>query len=1030
MNLPRFSVHRPIFATMVTLIVVIIGMVAVTRLPIDLLPEIELPSLTVASSYANASPEEMERLVTELVEEAVATVPGVDEVVSVSGEGVSNVTVRFTWGTDIDTATNDVRDRVDRILDDFPEEMERPQIRKFDPSRFPVILMGVSSPLDPIELTDLLENQIAYRFERLPGVAEVSTWGGFTREIQINIDPEALTARNLTFDVIIERIRRANVNIPVGDIFEGNYELTLRIPGDIQELDQLRNMVIAQYDGRPVRLREIAQVDDTHEKITRIIRINGVPGVRMAVRKQSDANTVEVAQAVLDEIEAVNREFPQLSVVPVINTATFIERSIDNVSRSILYGGGLAILILLIFLRNIRSTIVIALAIPISVIATFALIYFAGFTLNLMTLGGLALGVGMMVDNSIVVLENIFRHRDEFGEDNESAAVKGGTEVSGAIIASTLTTLVIFLPLVFVRGTTGVLFSQLAIVIAFSLACSLLVALSLVPMLASRLVASREEMEARRKGPLRWLADRAERLFQGVENSYKQLIGLILRARVITILVAGLLLYGSWQLVPMIGTEFMPPTDEGEVRVGLVMDIATRVDLVDEQIRYIEQVVNEHVPEITSVVTSVGSSSWRPTGGGEGDIQMSLVASSQRERSNEEIAADLRKRLAGQIPGGEIRIRAPQGLRILNRVIGGDEGISVEIRGFEYETLDLLAAEVAERIEGIEGITDIRLGREAGAPQKMLRIDRERAADLGLSVEQVARTLEAAVSGRRAGDFREAGNQYRILVKIENAEQRSIEEILNLRVTNDRGEPIPLSSVVNVSDARGPVIIDRKDQQRITTVSANIAGRDLGSVAEEILDRVNGIPLPTGYAIALAGSYEEQQEAFFELLLSLILALVLVYMVMACLYESLRDPLVVMFSVPVAAIGVIVVLFLTDTTLNVQSFIGCIMLGGIVVNNAILIVDQAGQLRHLNGMDVRSAVAEAGRRRLRPILMTTLTTMLGLTPLALGIGEGAEAQAPLARAVIGGLGVSTLVTLVLIPAVYSLFHPEPRGADA
>jgi len=1026
MNLPRFSVGRPIFTTMVTLIVVIVGAVSLGRLRIDLLPNIELPTLTVRTEYEGASPEVIERLVTQTIEEIVGTVPGVKEMTSVSSEGMSTVRVSFVWGTDLDVAAMDVKSRLEDEIDELPEDVVRPRIRKFDVASFPVVILGVGSTLDPVEMTELIDRQVRYRFARIPGVAQVDMWGEFKREVRVELDPERIQALGLPLDQILAKIRDANLDLPAGEIERGRYEVTLRAPAEFTNLDQIRATVVAVRARAPVTLGQIATVNDTYEKRQRLVRINGKRGIRMAVRKEADANTVEVSRRVLAEIERVNRDFPQIEVTAVINQGNFIERSIANVSRSVLYGGLLAVLVLLFFLRNIRSTVVIALSIPISIVATFALIYFGGFTLNLMTLGGLALGVGMMVDSSIVVLENVFRRRDAEGEEPATASVAGAIEVGPAIIASTITTLVVFLPFAFVRGVSGILFKELALVIVFALICSLLVSLSLVPMLASRLLESRREQPGRRSGWIGRIAGAAQALFVGLENGYRDLLRAVLAHRLLTILAALVVFAASLLLLPWIGTEFLPPSDEGEVRVTGEMEVGTRLDLVDRQTRLMESFVYDAVPEMTASVVSVGAAGYRPDHGAEGAIRMSLVPATERDRSNTEIAEDLRRRLEGRVPGMTIRTRAPQGQFLLERILGGQEGLTVEVRGFEFDVLEHLAARAARAIAEVPGITDVRTSRKAGIPQEFMRIDRDQAADLGLTVREVAEVIETAVAGRRAGEYRTEGNSYRILVQLKDVERLELDEILDLTLSTPRGEDVALRQVVENETGRGPILIDRKDQQRLVTVEANVAGRDLGSVARDVEARLDRIPRPVGYDLLVAGDYQEQQEAFRELIISLALALALVYMVLACQYESLRDPLVVMLSVPLAAIGVLLTLFLTRTTLNVQSYIGCIMLGGIVVNNAILLVDQAGRLRRLDGMGTVEAVAEAGRRRLRPILMTTLTTILGLLPLALGIGEGADAQAPLARAVVGGLTGSTLITLVLIPAVYSVFHPEKR----
>lgn len=1077
MNLPRFSVRRPIFTTMVTLIVLTLGAVSLSRSRIDMLPEIEMPRLTVRSGYAGADPEVMERLVTQTLEEIIATVPGVEEITSLSSEGRSTVRVTFAWGTDIDVAAQDLRARLENELEELPEDVERPQIRKFDIASFPVVILGIASKLDPVELTEFIEDQIRHRFARLPGVAQVDLWGGYNREIRIELDPTRVRALELPLGRVLQAIRDSNLDLPAGELDDGRHEIRLRAPAEFRNLDDIRNTVIMIRDDAPVTLGQIATVKDTYEKLSQIVRVNGELGLRVAIRKQADANTVEVAQRVLHEIEQVNADLPQVEVVPVVNQGNLIERSIANVANSVLYGGGLAIIVLLFFLRSVRSTVIISLAIPISIVATFALIYAGGFTLNLMTLGGLALGVGMMVDSSIVVLENIFRRRAEEHESTDQAAVAGTNEVAGAIVASTITTLIIFLPLMFVRGVSGLLFRELAYVVAFSLICALLVSLSLVPMLASRFLrrpadsgsgfdagsgsdsdSDSDSSPGSGSGSSSgsdsgfgsgsgsgsgfdsgsgWagrLAGRAGEMMKSLSDSYHHLLRRALRRPWIPIAVAVIVTGLSLLLIPLIGSEFMPPSDEGQVQVTGEMEIGTRLDLVDRQTRRLEELIGPAIPEARATVVSVGSSGYRPDSGARGNIRIALVPATERKRSNKAIAADLRRRLDGQIPGMTVRTRAPQGQFILERILGSaDEGLTVEIRGLEYATLEALTRQVIAALEDVPGITDVESNRRAGVPQAEFRVDTAKAAQLGLSTRDVAEVLETAMAGRRAGDFRPKGKQYRILVQLQDARNLSLDEILDLtlevpgeaRSEATGGNTVALRNVVSIDEGRGPMLIDRKSQQRLVTVTANIAGRDLGSVAGDVKERLDRIPRPLGYDLVLSGAFEEQQKASNDLLLSLLLALALVYMVLACQYESLRDPLVVMLSVPVAATGVLLTLWLTSSTLNVQSYIGCIMLGGIVVNNAILLVDQAGQLR-AHGLSTADAVSEAGRRRLRPILMTTATTILGLLPLAFGIGEGAEAQAPLARAVIGGLTASTLITLVLIPVVYSLAHPDRR----
>jgi len=1025
MNLPRASVRRPIFTAMVTLMVVVLGVVSLDRLRIDMLPDVELPTVSVRTEYEGASPEVIERLVTQILEEIVATVPGVEEIQSESSEGSSSLRVRFAWGTDLDAAAIELQSQIEGEIEELPDDIVRPRIRKFDVASFPVVILGISSRLDPVDLTELVENEVRYRFARVPGVAQVDVWGGYTREVRIELDPDRVNALGLPLDRVLDAIRDANLDRPAGKLEEGRYEVTLRAPAEFVDLDEIRDTVIFEQEGAVVTLRQVARVLDTYEKLTRLVRVDGERGIRVAIRKQADANTVEVSRRILEQIDAVNATYPQIHVVPVSNQGNFIERSISNVARSVLYGGGLAVLVLLFFLRDLRSTLVISLAIPISVIGTFALIYFGGFTLNLMTLGGLALGVGMMVDSSVVVLENVFRRRAEEGEDVATAAVNGAGEVATAIVASTITTLVIFLPLGFLRGVAGVLFRELAYVIVFALSCSLLVALSLVPMLASRLLPE----ATGRRGPFAWAARLAEVPLNALDGAYRTLLAAALRHPWLTAGVAAGLLAASLPLTRYIGSELLPPSDEGEVRVTGEMAIGTRLDLVDRQTRRMEEVVLPAVPEIVSSVVTVGASGRNADASSRGEIRLTLAPLAQRTRSNVAIADDLRARLEGRVAGMQVRTRAPQGQFLLERLIGSEEGLEVEVRGDELATLGALAQRAAAIVRATPGVTDVDVSQEEGVPQQSIRIDREKIADLGLSVRDVSEALQTAFAGSRAGEFRARGNSYRILVQLADAEKRSIEEVLDLTLSTPDGDAVALRNLVDAEVGRGPLVIERRNQQRLITVSGNVTGRDLGSVAAEVQAGLDRVPRPSGHELVVAGTVEEQEEAFRELLVSFGLALALVYMVLACQYESLRDPLVVMLSVPLAGIGVLVTLFLSGTTFNVQTYIGCILLGGIVVNNAILLVDQAGRLV-ADGASPRDAIAEAGRRRLRPILMTTSTTVLALVPLAIGIGEGAEAQAPLARAVVGGLAASTLITLVLVPAVFTLFRRRAGGRAA
>lgn len=1025
MNIAQGPVKRPVLTFIVFFIIVVLGVVSLTRLSIDLMPEITYPTISVITEYGNVGPQEMEELVSRPLEEALAAVQGVEEITSTSTEGRSMVRVSFEWGTELDVAANDIRDRVDRALSRLPEDIDRPMIRKFDLSAFPILILGVSSELDPLDLRQLVEDQVKYRLERTPGVAAVDIWGGLNREIHISLRAAQLKALGLSTEDILSALRNENRNIPAGLFDKGNLEVLMRTQGEFTSLDEIRNTVVTLREGAPIQIRDVADVIDSSEEIRQTIRINGKPGLRVSISKQSGANTVKVAEAAKAEIERINRDIPQIQLIPQIDTSKYIRQSISNVGNATIAGGILAIIILLIFLRNISSTAIIATAIPISVTATFGLMYFSGLTLNIMTFGGLALGIGMLVDSSIVVLENIYRHRERGGTPKQSA-LDGTSEVWSAILASILTTIVVFLPVVFIRGMSGIMYKQMAIVVAFSLLCSLVVALSLIPMLSSRFLRYAPARSAGREGLLSRVYAFSERSLNNVDERYGRILDWALGHRRIVVGMTAVLFICSIILIRFIGVELMPAADEGEVRVNLEMAVGTRLEIIDQATKNVEEIIRAEVPEMVAMMSRAGGGGWRSRGGHTAQIRVTLVSRSERRRSSEDIANALRGSLSS-IPGVTIRTRAGQGLFLLRMGSTDNDNLDVEIRGYDLETANALAQTVEQVIKNVPGITDTRISREEGTPERLIRIDRQKAADLGLSVSRIGEALQTAIGGTYASYFREGGKQYRILVRLSEEDRRDLEDLLDLTVINNQGAPVILRNVINTVPQEGPVRLERKDQERIITINANFTERDMGSVISDIRDRLRSVPVPKDFAIIFGGDYEEQQEAFRELLLSFILAILLVYLVMAGQFESFRDPFVVLFSIPMAIIGIVITMILTGTIFSLQAYIGCIMLAGIVVNNAILLVDYTNQLRRNAGMPMMDAIRTAGSRRLRPILMTTLTTVLGLVPLSIGFGEGGEAQAPLARVVIGGLLSSTLVTLVLVPVMYSVFE---RGSKA
>ena len=1028
MNLAAGSVRRPVTTVMAFLIVILVGGIAFSRLPVDLMPELVYPTLTVRTDYPNVGPQEVEDLITRPIEEAVAAIAGVETITSSSSEGASQVRVSFTWGTDLDEASDEVRTRVDRIRGQLPEGSEPPTVFKFDLASFPILFLGISSPtLGPVDLREFTEERIERRLERVPGVASVDVRGGLRRQVQVNLDRDKMLALDLSADQITRLLREENLNRPAGKVEEDNLDIFLRTVGEYRTAPEIGSTVVAVREGKPIYLRDVARVEEGVEEVTTITRINGEPGIRVSINKQSGANTVQVADGVKREVELMRLDFPEVRVIELIDTSEYIRNAIANVRNAAVLGGLLAVVVLLFFLRSGRSTFVIATAIPISIVATFALVYFTGYTLNIMTFGGLALGVGMLVDNAIVVLENIFRKREQ-GESAETSAVVGTQEVSLAITASTLTTMAVFLPIVFMEGVSGVMYKQLAVVVAFALFASLAVALTLIPVLSARLLKGREAHPMRTR--LQPFYDRSERMLTGLEGRYQGgLRWALAHKRAVVGGTLGLFAL-SLLLVPFIGSELMPKTDEGEVRIDAEMAVGTRLDLMDKTFLEIERIVRAEVPEAESMLTDIGGGGWHASGSHTGNVRVALVDQSERDRSSLEIAEDLRGKLA-HLPGVTIRSREGSGLFLMRIAFGGgQEALEAEIRGHDLEQGFAVADQVKRALESVPGVSDVRLGRDPGRSERVMRIDREKIARLGLSMQQVANVIETNVAGSRATVLRRAGREYDIFVRLDEPDRQVLPDVEQVSLVTATGEAVPLKSVVDVRYAKGPVIIDRKDQERVISVFANVVDRDLGSVARDAREALRQIEIPEGFAVTFGGEYEEQQEAQLALLVTLLLAVVLVYMVMAAQFENLLDPFVVMFSIPMASIGVVATLFLTGTTFNIQSYIGMVMLAGIVVNNAIVLVDYTNLMRRKNELPLLEAVIESGRRRLRPILMTTATTVLGLVPLAIGLGEGSEVQAPMARVVVGGLLTSTLITLFLVPVVYTgLTEWQARRAE-
>ncbi|MBA3886007.1 MAG: efflux RND transporter permease subunit [Acidobacteria bacterium] len=1025
MSIPRIAIQRPVTMFMISGVIILLGLMSLMRLPIDLMPDITFPSLTVRVTYPGVGPLEMEELVTRPIEQTVAAVSGLERLESTSSEGSSRVTLNFAWGTDLSEAADDVRNRLDRVRGRLPLEASPPTMFKFDANAMPIMGIGVEGDFDRVTLRETAEQILSPRLERVPGVAAVSVEGGLRRQIHVELSKEKITALDLPVNRIIQLLRSENQNVPLGEINEGDQTYLLRSQGQFENLDEIRQLVVMTRAGVPVYLRDIAEVKDATEDLRSFTRINGSAGVRLRITKQSGTNTVAVAEAVRLEVERINREVGGVRLGVLDDSSIFIKRSIAAVREAAMIGAVLVVAIIFLFLRSIRSTFIICTSIPISIIGTFALLYFGGFTLNTMTFGGLALGVGMIVDASIVVLENAFRHM-EMGKSRMQAAIDGSEEVWGAILASTLTHVAVFVPLLFLSGVSSILFTQLAIVVMFSLSMSLFVAVTIVPVLCSRLLRLPAPREQRR-GMTGALFTRTEQGFARLDETYRGVLHTALLHRPTVIAGGAAAVVAAVLIIPTIGVELMPEADEGEVSVTAELPVGTRVERAHDVALRLEPLLRDAVPEAETIITQAGGGGFFGGTASRTNATIRLADKRNRTRTSDEIARDLNRQLAGVIPGVLISTRASGGNWQMNRIMGGgDSRLTLEIRGDDLDQARVISQAAKAIMDGVPQVRNARVSREEGRPELAIDVDRPKAALLGLTVTNVADSIRTNLAGTQAAFFRQHGSEYPIIVRLREEDRERIDDVNNVLISSPTGQVLQAKNLLTIRNHTGPVEIQRKNQERITRVTAEPEVA-LSDAVNAVNAQLAEIRVPPQFQVGFGAEIEEQARAFNQLRLMLILAIVLVYAVMASQYESLRDPFIIMFSVPLAAIGVALSLKLTGTTFSLQAYIGVIMLAGIVVNNAILLVDYTNVLRRRDGLPLREAVEAAGRTRLRPILMTTVTTVLGLVPMSLGLGEGGELQAPLARVVIGGLLASTAITLVFVPTMYTLFEEGLTG---
>jgi len=1018
MNIPTFSVNRKITVLMLTLIVCLFGVIAFTRIGIDMMPDLEYPFVSVITTYEGVASEDIENLVTRPLEEAVSTVKKVKTVRSISKEGVSVVMVEFEWGTLLNFAAQDVRDKISWLEDFIPEDADSPMVVKFNMSDMPILFYGITGMDDTIKLRQYVKDNIKTRIERLDGVASCWISGGLEREINVFVDRDRLSAYNLSISQVIEILKRENLNISAGHVSKGYTEYLVRTLGEYKSLAPISNTVVAIKDGTPIYIKDIATVKDTHKEIRNYSRTNKKDSLVMMVLKQSGANTVKVIDRVKNAIQEMRAEIPEgVKFHAVIDHSRIIKKVVKRTNFNAIEGAILAIMVIFLFLGSWRPTLIISLAIPLSVVTTFMGIYALDYTFNIMTLGGLALGIGMLVDNAVVVIENTFRHIDELGESRNEAAKAGAAEVGMAITASTLTTMAVFLPMVLTSGIAGKLSRPLAVTVCLALLASLFVSLTIVPMVASSILRGKRRDEAGQVS--------GKSRFEPIRNIYRRWLLFSLRHRKTVLGATALLVAGTIYMVPRLGMEFMPKQDMPILSMMAKMPVGTNLEETNRVIKKIEDVVLDQ-PETLYITPFIGLSeatkmdlAWGMGAAdvNEAEIMVKLVDKEDRIRSSDEITDAIRVRLP-KIKGAEFNF-----IDIGEMMMGGGGEAPIEIKVFgkDLSILKKISTSIAERCRDIPGFKDIELSLKSVKPEIQIKVDREKASRLGLTVGTIGRTVKEAFLGIVAGRYRIGGDEYDLRVRLQDIDRNSVSDISNINISSPLGPQIPLYQVAEIGYGKGPVEITREDQERKVTVKGNYFGRDLGSIVDDIKEKVARISLPEGYFVKFGGRYQDMQEAFASLAWSLLIAIMLVYMIMAAQFESLVTPFVIMFTVPLAYIGVVFGLYGFGKTLSVPALMGVLILTGIVVNNAIVMIDYINRLKK-SGIEFGAAIVEGAAVRVRPILVTAITTILGMLPMALSHTEGAELRSPMAVAVASGLLFSTFLTLFIIPIVYSIVN--------
>jgi len=1027
-RLPEFSVKQPVATLMVFLAVILLGALSLTRLPVDMLPNIEPPVVSVITAWPGASASDVETEITKHIEDQLSMVNNLDTLTSKSLDNLSLVSCKFEWGTDLEEATNDIRDKLELAKRKLPADAEKPIIFKFSSASIPILVMTVTGDTSWPMLYYLTEKKIADELKRVPGVGAVQLYGGMKRQINVHFDLQKIEGYRLNLTHVKQVLAAENLNLPGGSIKSGTQEYFVRVPARFRDVDEIKNTVVGYFNGTPVYLRDVAKVEDAYKEQTVHAWSGGKKAIVLILQKQTGENTVKVAQGVKAKLKEIEKTLPtDVKINIAMDSSEDTLRSVRNLQNTLFVAIFSVALVTLFFLREIRAATIIALTIPFSLVAAFIPFYFFGYTINLISLMALVITCGMVVDNGVVVLENIARHVERGGRPKTSA-VYGANEVATAVTASTLTIVVVFVPLMFVKGMVGVFFKELAFGIVVTLLASLFTALTMTPMLSSRWLGTTSQKSGEKQGFWARFYTATERHLVFIEEAYGRILTWALSHKKTVIASAVLIFASSLLLIPFMGTGFVPDVDTGDIEVGFRLPEGTRIEettrVVESILQNTDRVVKPE--ELRHSYAFCGQSEegfgvalGMEEGANVGSIGFKLVDRDKRERSAKDIAATLREQLE-RIPGiSRIEVTATSPISAL--MIGGGKPVVIEVAGPDLNTNLEVAERVKNIVKEVPGTTDVSLSQKDPRPELWVEVDREKASSFGLNVAMVAGAVRHYFYGDEPTEFREAGESFDIFIRLREEDKNKLENLPEVPIFTPDGRMIKLKSIAEVKTGDGPVEIERKNRQRMVKVEADTYGRSLGEITADIKNAIRDMDIPPGVSISFGGEIREQQKAFEDLGMMFVLGIVLVYMVMASLYGNFRDPLIIMFSTPFALTGVFYAFFLTNTTLSMISFMGMIMVTGIVVKNAIVLLDYTHLLQK-RGEPLREAVIRAGRNRLRPILMTTGTTLFGMLPMAVSRGVGAEIWNPLGITIIGGLAVSTLVTLVFVPTVYCLLE--------